>query len=71
MPSNEFWGIYTKREYTENGENREKWYKAGHMKVTKNGNKYMQLYHQPNVEYRVFPPKDDEATEDTMDGYKK
>ncbi len=46
--------ICTKKVYEENGEQKIKWYKAGILKETDNGRKYIRFFHLPATDYFVF-----------------
>ena len=46
--------VCAKRIYEKEGEKKVKWYKAGILKVTDTGKKYLLLFHQPQNEYHLF-----------------
>ena len=46
--------VCTRITYEKEGEKKTKWYRAGLMKETENGNKYLRFYHQPEIEYFLF-----------------
>ncbi|HTB32859.1 MAG TPA: hypothetical protein VK808_12590 [Bacteroidia bacterium] len=45
--------IYTRRIYDINGEKKAQWYKAGILKETDGGRKFIRLFHQPHVDFFV------------------
>ena len=49
-----FFNVLTKKEYEENGEMKEKWYRCGLLKVTENGGKYLRMFHLPDTTYYVL-----------------
>jgi hypothetical protein len=50
--------IYTRKIYEKDGEKKVQWYKAGFMKVSDNGRKFIKLFHQPNVDFFVVDPEE-------------
>jgi len=49
--------ICTKRIFEKDGVVKTKWYKAGILKVTDKGHKYIRLFHQPETEFYIFEAK--------------
>lgn len=49
--------ICTKKTFEMNGERRAKWFKAGFLKITDSGRKYICLFHQPMTEFYVMDKK--------------
>lgn len=49
--------ICTKKTYEKNGETKTIWLKVGTLKITDDGKKFIELNHQPNETFYVFPPK--------------
>ncbi|MFT4969485.1 MAG: hypothetical protein ACI9O4_001232 [Chitinophagales bacterium] len=56
-----FQNIFAKREIVANGEELKIWNKVGIIKTTKNGGKFLQMFHQPETDFFVF---DEEKEED-------
>lgn len=56
-----YWEVFTRKEYEENGEVKELWFKAGLIKVRPNGKKYLILFQQPNTDFFIFEPREDDA----------
>lgn len=50
----QLFNVCSRKIYEKDGERKLKWYKVGLLKITDNGKKYLQLYHQPQTEYFVF-----------------
>ena len=46
--------VCTRITYDKNGDQKVKWFKAGTMKITDGGRKYMRLFHQPQIEFFIF-----------------
>jgi hypothetical protein len=44
------------------------YHKVGVLKATVKGSLYLQMYHQPNVSYQIFPNGDDELPTINFDG---
>jgi hypothetical protein len=58
-----FHSVLTKRTYTDdNGKEQAVWYKAGFLKETPNGGKFLLLYHAPHVTYYLLPQEDQEPS---------
>ena len=55
-----FWDVLTKKEYVDNGENKTLWYKAGVIKTTRSGKRYLQLFQYPSTDYFIVEPRDDD-----------
>lgn len=53
--------VCTKKVFERDGEKKEKWYKAGIMKITDRGHHYLRLFHQPQNDFYLFErePKED------------
>mgnify|MGYP000524515829 CR=1 FL=1 len=64
MSNSIYWSVYTKKEFEANGTEHTLWFKAGALKITESGKKYLQLYHNPDVDYYVFEPREDEEIEE-------
>ena len=51
----QYQGIFTRHEYKDkDGKVNYKWYKAGYIKLTEKGGKFMRLFHQPNIDFYCF-----------------
>ncbi|MBI4930185.1 MAG: hypothetical protein HY841_05445 [Bacteroidetes bacterium] len=53
----QIFSICTKRIFEKDGVVKTKWYKAGIMKITDKGNRYIRLFHQPETEFYIFDVK--------------
>jgi hypothetical protein len=57
--------VCTRKFYEKDGEKKVKWYKAGYIKETDNGKKYLRLYQQPQTDFFIFerelPKEEDKA----------
>lgn len=56
-----FQNVFAKREIVVNSEKIALWNKVGIIKTTKNGGKFLQMFHQPETDFFVF---DEEKEED-------
>jgi len=63
MSASIFWDVCTKKTVEVDGESKDIWLKAGVIKVTPYGKKYLQLYQQPNTDFFIFEPRDEELPE--------
>lgn len=51
----QFLGIFTRHEFKDSsGVKQTKWYKAGYMKLTENGGKFIRFFHQPKIDFFCF-----------------
>ena len=46
--------VCTRKFYEKDGEKKVKWYKAGTMKETDKGSRYLRLFHQPEIDLFIF-----------------
>lgn len=53
---------------SEDGSEKRIYHKVGVLKATVRGSLYLQMYHQPNVSYQIFPNGDDELPVINFDG---
>ncbi len=63
MSASIFWDVCTKKSVEIDGENKDIWLKAGVIKVTPYGKKYLQLYQQPDTDFFIFEPREEELSE--------
>lgn len=55
------YSLLAKKEYTDDsGELRKLWYKAGFVKETDAGGRYLTMYHQPETMFIIVPHQDQE-----------
>ncbi|WP_452597564.1 hypothetical protein [Pontimicrobium sp. MEBiC01747] len=54
-----FYNVVTRKTITQNTEDKKIYHKVGVIKITKNGGVFLQLYHQPNTDFMIFPNHDD------------
>ena len=47
----------------ENGEEKKKWYRVGHLKETNKGGRFLTLYHMPEADFYVFEDDEDSRQE--------
>jgi hypothetical protein len=50
----QIYDVCTRRLYEKDGEKKMKWYRAGILKETDAGKRYIRLFHQPHTEFFVF-----------------
>lgn len=50
--------VCTRKFYEKDGEKKVKWYKAGQMKETDSGARYLRLFHQPMIDFFIFEKED-------------
>ncbi len=51
----QYLGIFTRHDYQdENNESQTRWYKAGYMKVTPQGGRFIKMFHLPETTYYAF-----------------
>lgn len=51
----QYLGIFTRHEYKDiSGVTQTKWYKAGYMKLTENGGRFIRFFHQPKIDFYCF-----------------
>ncbi len=55
--------VCTKFVYNSHGEEKVKWFKAGILKITDSGHKYLRLFHQPYTDFYVF---EKDPTQDSL-----
>ena len=46
--------VCTKRVYEKNGEKKIKWYRAGILKETEQGTRFLRFFHQPEIDFFIF-----------------
>jgi hypothetical protein len=46
--------VLARKVFESNGEKKIKWYKAGYIKETDNGTKYLRLFFVPETDYFIF-----------------
>ena len=61
--------VCTRKFYEKDGEKKIKWYKAGVLKETDKGSRYLRLFHQPEIDFFIFekeeiPPQDTNTKEE-------
>jgi hypothetical protein len=57
--------VFTRKNYEKDGEIKTKWYKAGMMKETEKGSRYLRLFNQPEVDFFIFEKElSEEPTEE-------
>lgn len=49
-----FFDVCTRKFYEKEGETKMKWYRAGIMKETDKGTRYLRLFHQPQTDFYIF-----------------
>lgn len=59
----QFFNILTKKIINTGTESKTLWFKAGTIKITKNGGSYLTLFHIPDVDFYIFEKKDEEIPE--------
>ena len=59
-----FLNVFTKKEFTNDGQTTTLWHKVGIIKQTKNGGTFLQLFQQPETDFYVFEDKEKEAIPD-------
>ena len=50
-----FYNVVTRKTITNDSNNKFIYHKVGVIKITENGGWFLQLYHQPNTDFMVFP----------------
>ena len=50
----QLYDVCTRRVYEKDGEKKVKWYKAGILKESDNGKRYIRLFHSPQTEFFIF-----------------
>ncbi len=50
-----FYNIVTRKTISKNGADKMIYHKVGVVKVTENGGWFLQLYHQPDTDFMIFP----------------
>jgi hypothetical protein len=54
--------VFTKKEYVNSeGKQEAAWYKAGYIKATPSGGKFLQLFSQPDTTFYIFAKGDSET----------
>ena len=46
--------VCTQKSFEKDGEKKVKWYKAGYIKETDKGRKYLRFFHMPNTDFFIF-----------------
>jgi len=54
-----FYNVVTRKVIQTGSENKTIHHKVGTIKVTKNGGWFLQMYHQPNTDFLIFPNQND------------
>lgn len=55
-----FQNVFAKKNIVANGEEISLWNKVGVIKITSNGGKFLQMYHQPETDFYVFDNEQEE-----------
>lgn len=56
-----FFSVLTKRTYLDDqGAEQSVWYKAGYIKETPHGGKFLMMYHQPDTTFYILPQEENE-----------
>lgn len=50
-----YYKVFSKKEYSYQGETKIRWLKVGEIKVTDNGGMYLKLFMHPNTDFIVMP----------------
>lgn len=50
-----FYNVVTRKTINQNDTDKKIYHKVGVLKVTENGGWFLQMYHQPNTDFMVFP----------------
>ncbi len=58
--------VCTRKVFEKDGEKKFKWYRAGIMKETDTGRKYLRLFHQPMTDFYLFE-KEEKIPEETQE----
>jgi len=61
--------ICTRKFYEKDGEAKVKWYRAGIMKETDQGTRFIRLFQQPETDFLVFEKKEPEGGENKVIKY--
>ena len=56
--------ICTRKFYEKEGEKKMKWYRAGVMKETDKGTRFLRFFHQPEIDYFIFPKEEQQPNEE-------
>jgi hypothetical protein len=56
--------ICTRKFYEKEGEKKMKWYRAGMMKETDKGTKFLRLFNQPETDFFIFEREESQQTEE-------
>jgi len=56
--------ICTRKFYEKEGEKKVKWYRAGIMKETDQGTRFLRLFHQPETDFFVYEKVEPEKKEE-------
>jgi len=54
--------VCTRKFYEKDGEKKVKWYKAGVLKETDKGSRYLRLFHQPEIDLFIFEKAEPQDT---------
>lgn len=49
----QFFDVFTKKVFELNGEKKAKYYRAGFLKITEKGNRYLRLFLLPDVDFYI------------------
>jgi hypothetical protein len=56
--------ICTRKFYEKEGEKKVKWYRAGIMKETDQGTRFIRLFHQPETDFFIYEKNEPERKEE-------
>ncbi len=54
--------VCTRKFYEKDGEKKVKWYRAGILKETDKGSRYLRLFHQPEIDFFIFEKEEHPET---------
>ncbi|TAL63194.1 MAG: hypothetical protein EPN85_00720 [Bacteroidetes bacterium] len=59
----QLFNVCSKKEYIKDGEKKIKWMRAGLLKITDTGKRFLTFFHLPGIEYHLFEhePKKEEV----------
>lgn len=57
-----YFDVCTRKFYEKDGEKKIKWYRAGILKETDKGSRYLRLFHQPEIDFFIFEKEDQQET---------
>ncbi|MEX0968398.1 MAG: hypothetical protein WD077_14275 [Bacteroidia bacterium] len=50
--------VFSKREFIAGGEQKRLWHRVGIIKLSQSGRMFLQLFHQPDVDYHCIEPEE-------------